>query len=120
MLLAFGNPPTAVHLDIFVIVAHGVQGQFVLAFFFGDKGSDGVAGACGVCFVCEIHYLLSVLVERGLGCTECLVLGNHVLHIVDVHTEVFAEVHLQLDVRCEDFAVVILIVLVRFNGIAVY
>ena len=71
-------------------------------------------------FVLKVHHLLSVLVERSLCRSERFVLCNHVFYITYIHAEVFTEIYFQFDVRSEDFAVTVLIVLVRFSCIAVY
>ena len=68
----------------------------------------------------KVHHLLAVLMERSLGRPECLVLCNHIFHIVDIHNLLVSHIHFQLHIRTEQVTIVILIVLVRFRRITVY
>ena len=120
VLLSLADPPATINLDVLVVVAHGMHGEFVLAVLLGHQRGQGVAGAGGVCLVDEIDALLAVHVKRHLGGTECFVLANHVLHVAGLHAQLIAKVDIELDVGAENLNVAVLVVLVSLGGIEVY
>ena len=92
MLFTFCNPPSAINLLILIVITDGMECQLVLAFLFIDKSSNGIADTCGMCIVHEIHYLLTILMKRSLGCSKSLVLRYHIIHRRDVQAKFVAKI----------------------------
>ena len=65
-----------------------------------------------MCIVLEVDDMLTILMETCLGSTECLILIDHRVYIISLHTKLTIEIYTKLYILSEYLAVIILIILI--------
>ena len=119
ILFPLGNQPASVLLDVLVEVADAVNRDFVNAVHLVHQMSKRIADAGSMGIVLELNNLLAIHVNCRLCRAKVLICCDQVGHIGQIHAKDVVEVHTDMAVLGKHVHIIVLIVLVRFNGIVV-